>query len=206
MHRALLLIVLAVSASFAQLASLAQDPCKLEFENEWVRISRVTYAPFGKSKTHTHPATPTVYVYTTDGGPIRFLHDEGYSIDRPAVKAGAIRFNRGMVERHEVESLSAIPSEYLRVELKTEPLELPSNDIRIPAPENRGFENAQIRIEKSTCEPHQKCAATDLPSVVVKLNDGSAVWVASGSPALENAADQPWKLVRIVLKSVPPGP
>ena len=71
---------------------------------------------------------PTVYVYTTDGGPIRFLHVEGYSIDRPAVKAGGIRFNRGMVEQHEVESLSEIPSEYLRIELKTEPLELPPHE------------------------------------------------------------------------------
>ena len=200
MRRALSLFALAIGASFAQ------DPCKLEFENEWVRISRVTYPPFGKSKTHAHPATPTVFVYTTDGGPIRFLHAEGYSIDRPAVKAGGIRFNRGMVEQHEVESLSDIPSEYLRIELKTEPLELPERDIRIPPSENRGFENAQVRIEQLTCEPHQKCGTTDLPSVVVNLNDGNATWVAHGSPVLKNTTDQLWKLVRIDLKSVPPGP
>ena len=200
MRRAFLLFALAIGACFAH------DPCKLEFENEWVRVSRVTYPPFGKSKTHAHPATPTVYVYTADGGPIRFAHAEGFSIDRPAVKAGGIRFNRGMVEQHEVESLSEVPSEYLRIELKTDPLELPPNDIRIPAAENRGFENAQISIEKLTCEPRQKCAAVGLPAVVVNLNDHNATWVANGSPILENTTDQPWALVRIVLKSVPPGP
>ena len=200
MRHAISILLLAASAS------LAEDTCKLEFENEWVRISRVTYPPFGKSKTHPHPATPTVYVYTTDGGPIRFLHDEGYSIDRPAVKAGGIRFNRGMAERHEVESLSGIASEYLRVELKTDPLELPPNDIRIPPAENRGFENAQLKIEKLTCGPQEKCSTTDLPSVVVNLNNRNATWVANGSPVLENSTDQPWKLVRIVLKSAPPGP
>jgi hypothetical protein len=200
MRCALLLLALGISTA------IAQDPCKLEFENEWVRISRVTYPPYGKSKTHAHPVTPTVYVYTTDGGPIRFRHAEGFSIDRPAVKAGAIRFNRGMVEQHDVESLSDIPSEYIRIELKTDPLELPARDIRIPPAEDRGFENAQIRIEKLTCEPHQKCGSTDLPSVAVNLNDRTAAWVANGSTSLENTTGQTWKLVRIVLKSVPPGP
>ena len=109
-----------------------------------------------------------------------------------------------MMEQHEVESLSDIPSEYLRIELKTEPLELPERDIRIPPSENRGFENAQIRIEKLTCEPHRQCGTTDLPSVVVNLNDGNATWVAHGSPVLENTTDQPWKLVRIVPEAVPP--
>jgi hypothetical protein len=200
MGRALLLSALTVSAAFAQ------DPCKLEFENRWVRVSRVSYAPFGKSKTHDHPAHPSVYVYTTDGGPIRFLHAEGYSIDRPAVKAGGIRFNRGMVEQHEVESLSNIPSEYVRIELKTEPLELPERDIRIAPSESRGFENAQIKIEKLTCAADQKCQPTELPSVVVNLNDRSATWVPNRSPVPENTADQASKLIRIVLKSPPPHP
>jgi hypothetical protein len=39
---------------------------------------------------------PPVYVYSTGGGPIRFLHAERYSIDRSVVKAAGIRFDRGM--------------------------------------------------------------------------------------------------------------
>jgi hypothetical protein len=197
MFRVLFICGLTLTAVFAQ------DPCKLEFENEWVRISRVTYGPFQKSKTHSHPAFPTVYIYVTDGGPIRFLHDEGYSIDRPAVKAGGIRFNRGMVERHETESLSAVPSEYVRIELKTKPLDLPERDVRILPSESRGFENAQIKLEKLICAAHEKCGAVDLPVVVVNLENRSAAWMQPGTPALENTTDQPWKLIRIILKSPP---
>ena len=199
MRRTVVLCLLAASAA------LGQDPCKLEFENEWVRVSRVSYAPFGKSKTHDHPAYPTVYVYTTDGGPIRFRHNDGIEVDRGEVKAGGIRFNRGMAERHEVESLSDIPSEYLRIELKTEPLELPARDIRIPPTENRGFENAQVRIEKLTCAAHQKCGISELASVIVNLEDRNPTWIHKESPVFENTTDQPLKLIRVALKSAPRG-
>ena len=37
---------------------------------------------------------------------MRFKHDEGIVIERRPLKAGGLRFNRGMVETHEVESLS----------------------------------------------------------------------------------------------------
>src|SRR5690242_4917759 len=84
---------------------LAQDPYRvagdhyqLLFENRWVRATRVTYAPHEKAPVHRHPPTPTtVYVYTTDGGVMRFQHKSGekvagVNIDRKPVKAGSIRF------------------------------------------------------------------------------------------------------------------
>jgi hypothetical protein len=111
-----------------------------------------------------------------------------------------------MAERHEVEGLSDIQSEYLRIELKTEPLELPARDIRIPPTENRGFENAQIRIEKLTCAAHQKCGTSELPSVVVNLEDRNPTWVHKESPVFENTTDQPLNLIRVVLKSGPRRP
>jgi hypothetical protein len=199
MHRWLLLLPLTVAAAFAE-----DDPCKLEFENAWVRVSRVTYPPFGKSTTkHNHPSIPTVYIYLTDSGPMRFKHDEGIVIERRPVKAGQLRFNRGMVEKHEVESMSDFATEYLRIELKTEPLELPVRDIRIAADEDRGFEKAQFKIEKLTCGAHERCAVTELPSLAVNLNDRKATWVQDGSPVLENSGNEPAKLIRIVLKSAP---
>ena len=197
MKRILLLLALAAGSVSAQ------DPFKLEFENDWVRVSRITYPAFGKSKTHLHPVLPTVYVYLTDGGPMSFIHSENMILDRPAVKAGGIRFNRGMIEKHEVESLSDQPSEYLRIELKTEPLELPGKDIRIAPEEARGFENAQIGIEKLVCASHTKCGVSLLPSVVVNLNDRTATWIQDGAPVLENVTGQPVKQIRIVLKSAP---
>src|SRR5688572_7282865 len=111
----------------------APDNYKLEFENDWVRVSRVTYRPGDKLPVHEHPALPTVYVYVTDGGPIQFGHQQFAAARRGAVKAGQIRFNKGNKETHTTEYLGDTPSEYVRVELKTEPFELPARDVRIAA-------------------------------------------------------------------------
>jgi hypothetical protein len=66
---------------FAAFASgFALDPYKLltrnyslELENAYVRVSRVKYSGEPLPE-HSHPSIPTVYVYLTDGGPIRFIH------------------------------------------------------------------------------------------------------------------------------------
>jgi hypothetical protein len=201
---------------------VAADHYKMVFENEWVRVVRVVYEPFGKAPKHDHPNRPTVFIYTTDGGPIRFVHSYGIVNVRPAVKAGAIRFSRGMIEEHSVESLSAIPSEYLRIELKTEPLDLPG-DIRLdPPPREAGasaekvqFENRQLRIVRVICAPHAACLAfarTEDPAVLVSLSDtadqrwkrGEARWLApSESRDYNNAGDKPLELVCLELKSRP---
>src|ERR1700722_4458804 len=120
------------------LALLLQDPVHLLFENAWVRASRVTYQPHETVPVHEHPATPTcVYIYVTDGGEFRFTHmtgfkTSGYVITRPAVKAGAIRFGHSAPETHSVEYLGDEPTEYVRIELRTEPLDTPIRDVRIP--------------------------------------------------------------------------
>src|ERR1700694_4184458 len=86
---------------------LAQDPFtvasthyKREFENSLVRVSRVSYQAHDKAPLHDHPALPTVYVYTTDGGPMRFFHDKIGVLIRPAGKAGWMRFPRPAHARH----------------------------------------------------------------------------------------------------------
>ena len=87
------------------------------------------------------------------------------------MKAGGIRFNRSMVEQHEVESLSDIPSEYLRIELKSEPLELPPHTTSASHRQRVAALKMSDRDRETTCEPHQKGGSTDLPSIVVNLND-----------------------------------
>jgi peptidoglycan-N-acetylglucosamine deacetylase len=86
----------------------AEDPyrvapgnCHFVFENEWARATRVTFSPHDQLPVHQHPPTPTtVYVYVTDGGPIRFNHVTGdnvagLSVVRKPVLAGGIRFAHG---------------------------------------------------------------------------------------------------------------
>jgi quercetin dioxygenase-like cupin family protein len=58
---------------------------KVEFENESVRVLRISYAPGEKSVMHYHPAS--VAVFLTDGK-TRMTTPDGKSVDTP-VKAGA---------------------------------------------------------------------------------------------------------------------
>lgn len=181
----------------------AQDPYatapnnyKLEFENEWVRVSRVSYRPGDKLPVHSHPAYPTVYVYVTDGGPITFGHQEFATMQRRPVKAGQIRFNRGNEETHTTEYLGEAPSEYIRVELKTEPVDLPRRDVRIAPDDPKPFENGQIRIERAACSP---CEPLPSPSVVITMADRKVLWVVDAPPP---SGPQ----IRIEMKSRPAAP
>jgi quercetin dioxygenase-like cupin family protein len=181
----------------------AKDHYRLEFENDWVQVSRVSYGPHETAPVHDHPAVPTVYVYMTDGGPIRFSHDKIGVIERPAVKAGQIRFARPNIERHEVEYLGDAPCEYLRIQLKTEPLDIPARDIRLaPAPHANKveFENAQLRILREYCAPDQACAgqASPNPAVLVSLESRRVQWVEPGK-----SASAPGDSIRIELVSKP---
>jgi hypothetical protein len=175
------LSVLAVGA-----LARAQDPYstlpknyKLEFENEWVRISRVSHRPGDRLPVHSHPSTPTVYVYLTDGGPIRFIHTRPrFTIERPAVKAGGVRFNRNArVETHRVEYLGESPAEYLRVELKTAPGP-PHRDARLHEDQDFPWEDPQVRISRFRGPPPKVSRA----AILVDISERSFVWVDAAHP------------------------
>jgi mannose-6-phosphate isomerase-like protein (cupin superfamily) len=114
---------------FAALSYLrAQDPTvrlprayKLLFENEHVRVIHVLYAPGERLPVHSHPDHPTVYVYLSDSGPVRFEHTEMDALTRRPVTTGAFRVSPGRPEKHAVTNLANVPSEFLRVELKAIP-------------------------------------------------------------------------------------
>lgn len=183
LYRVLLVIcLLAVSA-------LAQDPLKvtpqaykLQFENEWVKVVHVHYAPYEKLPAHEHTPTASAYVYLNDGGPVVFNHiDKDYgAVTRPATKAGSFRVYRGLQELHEVENKSNLPSDFLRVEFKTDPVDDKTLKGRYyredyPAGENYQkvqFENEQIRITRLVCVPGKKLdVSTDSgqPSLLIAL-------------------------------------
>lgn len=203
----------------AVFCAAAQDPFvvapehyHLLFENDWARATRVTYGPHDTAPIHEHPPTPTtVYVYTTDGGPIRFKHVTGehvagVSIERRAVKAGAIRFAHGQPETHSVEYLGDAPTEYVRIELRTEPLDRPIRDVRLPPVSldalQTQFENGQVRIVRVFCAAEQPCPASqhpDDPAIVVAISGperGAAKWCP---PPPVGPAGQ----VRVELKTKP---
>ncbi len=162
--------------------SLGQDPFvvapqayKRAFENDWVRVVRVHYAPFEKIAAHDHPGGQTVFIYLNDGGPVRFQHVEGFSgsypATRPATKAGAFRLARVQPENHQAENLTELPSDFLQVELKTEPIDMESFNGRfVPEPRSpqqprdyrkTEFENGQVRITRLVCKSGGRCGPLD---------------------------------------------
>ena len=196
--KALFLFALLVGPA---VAVYAQDPYttaprnyQLEFENEYTRVSRATLRPGDRIPTHDHPAFSTVYVYLTDGGPARFSHDAPqFTVERPAVKAGAIRINRGMKETHHVEYLGTAPSEYLRIELRNEP-PLTQRTTRLAADDPGPFEIAKLRIRRAACSGAAECIA-EFPTVAVSIDKRSSRWAAPGEPIVNEPDATPLILI-----------
>ena len=97
----------------------AQDPVKVdakhykvEFENDSVRVLRVTYPAHDKSVMHHHPGS--VAVFLTDGQS-RFTFPGGKTQDSP-VKAGSVRW--ADAGEHLPENIGDKPFELILVELK----------------------------------------------------------------------------------------
>lgn len=227
------LLCLAMSAA-------AQDPLKvlpknyqLEFENDWVKVMRVHYGPHETLPVHDHAETGAAYVYLNDSGKVVYKHI-GLSygaVTRPPVRAGSFRLYKAVKEVHEVENLGDTPSDFLRVEFKTEPLN--DNTLRgryyredYPAGENYQkvqFDNEQIRVTRLICVPGKSCdglSGADQPALLVALTSanfksagrekrvslapGGVLWRAAGQKAvMENSGTQPAELLRFDLKTKP---
>ena len=229
-----IIICLAVSAAHAQdPVKVAPEAYKAAFENDYVKVQRVHYAPRVKLPEHDHTAWATAYVYLNDAGPIVFKHI-GLSygaVIRPAVKAGSFRLYKGVQETHAVESLSDTPSDFLRVEFKTEPGKEP-NSLRgkffraeVPAGENSTkvqFENEQVRITRLVCAAGENClevaSATEpilfvvltpsqfklAPGRDIKMLPGDTHWLDAGkSAAGENTGKEAAELLRFDFKTAP---
>ena len=117
------MVCLVVASTMTALAiggAVAQDPTvvdakhyKVTFENEQVRILKITYGPKEKSVMHEHPNA--VAVFLTDGQ-VRFQLPDGKSQDA-TVKAGQSMFTPG--GKHLPENVGDKPFEVVLVELKS---------------------------------------------------------------------------------------
>jgi hypothetical protein len=65
-----------------------------------------------------------VYVYLSNSGLVRFIHDGAapFTLTRRPVKAGWFRVSPGRLERHQVKNVGPVASDFLRVECKRIPL------------------------------------------------------------------------------------
>jgi len=229
--------IVIVALLVAQAAS-AQDPLvllpqayKLVLENEWVKVVRVRYEPREKLPLHDHTEMAAAYVYLNDGGPVLFTHDYG-EMTRPATKAGSFRLYKAIKETHTVSNPNDVPSEFLRVEFKTQPLEEESFRGRFHREENAmgesytkvQFENAQIRVTRYFVAPGKGLDATtgaDQPALLIattagqlRLQRGGADsltlvpgivhWLAAGiASSFDNAGTSGVELLRFDMKTRP---
>jgi hypothetical protein len=220
--------------------AIAQDPLKtlpnaykLEFENDWVKVVRVHYAAHEKLPAHDHTPLASAYVYLNDGGPVVFNHiDKDYgAVTRPATKAGSFRVYKGIQEHHVVDNQSELPSDFLRVEFKTDPINektLRGRYYREEYPPGENFqkiqfENEQIRITRLVCAPDKKldlAASSTEPALLVflspatvrmrsgkgpteqlKLGLGQSKWIGLSQYQLENRGKAAVELLRFDFKS-----
>lgn len=222
------LLSVAVTPFAQDPTKVAPDAYKLEFENEWVKVTSVHYAPHAKIPAHDHTETGAAYVYLNDSGKVIFKHI-GLSygaITRPETKAGSVRLYKAVKEVHEVENPNDTPSDFLRVEFKT------GIDTDIPlrgkfyretyaARENFQkvqFENGQIRVTRLACAKSCDVSASAEPALIVvlsparfrssdkaeQLEPGKTKWIAAGKKGtVENPIQGHTELLRFDLKSKP---
>lgn len=197
-------------------------------ENAFVRVIHVKYAPHEKLRVHDHPKTPTIYVYLTDSGRVRFSHveEEKFTLVRKPVKAGTFRASPGRVEIHEVENLGDITSEFLRIELRQIPLSFQSDAFRSVKPFDLAsssvsdeFSGPNFRIERiiSAGEKAVELPDAGRPSLVVAFESASLIsdagkavtlpatevrWISPREySAVKQRSDAPAHLLRIVFGS-----
>ena len=230
--RKLLLCLFATAASAC--AAIAQDPIaaypknySLALDNDVVSVIRVHYEPRERIGVHDHSKFPTVYVYLSPSGPVRFEHDEkpAFRLTRPPLSTGAFRVSPGRMERHAVENLGDVSSDFLRVELKQIPLgsSLPPFRGRAPSSLSQSsqaveYSGPQFDIQRVLCQPARQCQLDNSmsPSLLIafsplKLNENNNVellkngdikWLQGSHPtAVAAVSNLPAHLLRITFQS-----
>jgi quercetin dioxygenase-like cupin family protein len=117
--RRLVLGAIALLLAVAAVPARAQDPVKVdpkhykvEFENDQVRVLRITYGAHEKSVMHEHPASLAVFL--TDGQ-TKFTFPDGKAQDAP-FKAGTTMWTPA--GKHLPENTGDKPFELILVEMK----------------------------------------------------------------------------------------
>lgn len=225
MKYVLVLLAAALSIAGQDPMKVAPDSYKLQFENEFVRVLRVTYAPHSKVSVHDHSRFPAAYVYLSDSGPIRFVHTgwDDPVLTRPATRAGSFRLSptRFEGETHAVENPGDLASEFLRIEIKTEAPDRKSLSGRFAPFEGdrksglnkQEFENSQLRVTRIISRQGNGLDVPSLPhgpSLIVviaaagDISKGETFWLAPRqSKKFASIGSQQIEVLRLDFKTAP---
>jgi hypothetical protein len=227
MRFGLLAVVLSLSLSVTgqDPTKAAPDSYKLQFENEFIRVLRVNYAPHSKVPVHDHSRFPACYVYLSDSGPISFTHShwDDPILTRPATKAGSFRLSptRFDDETHAVENPGDLASEFLRIEIMTEAPDRKSlvgrfrsfDGDRKAGLNKQEFENSQLRVTRIIARAKASLdvsAQSGEPSLVVvvggsgDISKGQTFWLAPGkSKQFTSGNNSQIEILRLDFKTKP---
>jgi quercetin dioxygenase-like cupin family protein len=109
---ALLLVAAVVPARAQDPVKVDPKHYKVEFENDEVRVLRITYGAHEKSVMHEHPGA--IAVFLTDGQ-VKFTFPDGKTQDAP-IKAGTTMWTPA--GQHLPENMGDKPFELILVEMK----------------------------------------------------------------------------------------
>lgn len=213
--------------AFAGISVTAQDPVKVdakhykvEFENDKVRVLRVSYGPKEKSVMHQHPEGVAISLGEMQG---KFTGADGKSEDR-SFKAGQIMWTPA--ETHLPENIGGKPFEVILVELKegagagTMPAAA-DDPAKVAAKYHKvEFENDRVRVFRSIIGPKEKTGMHAHPdNVVIFLTDarvtstladgksevaegkaGQVIWRPALKHDAENMNDRPLEVIVVELK------
>ncbi len=226
MRRTLILITLLV---FASVPALAQDPakvaakqCKVELENDYVRVLHWTVGPHEKTAMHEHPALVSI---SLSGSKTRYTAPDGKTRDLES-KAGQATWSDP--QKHSSENLGDKAGEIIQVELRKKPaaamtaIPVSEDSVTVdPKHYKVEFQNDRVRVlrikygpgEKSVMHSHPanvavfltggqtKMTLPDGKSNVSSVKAGQVQWSGNKEKHLpENVGGKPFELILVELK------
>ncbi len=196
---------------------------KIEFENDRVRVVRISYGPGEESVMHYHPDSVAVFLTDQD---VTFGMADGTS-EESHVAAGQHRF--AAAGQHLPKNIGDAPLKLVLVELKSGGAQTDAGAAGETGPDptevdadhyTAEFENERVRVlrvtygagEQSTMHYHPDSVAVSLTGhhVSMGLPDGSSEevrttpgehrFVSGGQHLPKNLAEQPFEVILVELK------
>ncbi len=176
---------LAVAGLFCAGLALAQDPVqvdpkhhKVEFEDNQVRVLRITFGPGEKAPSHEHPAG--VAVYLTDASDLKLNATAGQTTPSGSRTAGRVLWAEPTT--HAPENTGNTPIEVILVEFKPKPAvtkaaakENQDDSTKVdPKHYKTEVDNDRVRVIRARYGPGEKSVMHQHPALVaVFLTDGN---------------------------------
>lgn len=195
----LLHLLLSIAASIAGARTIAAQEdglvahpnvYRVQFENEWVRLVRVTLPGNTTLPDHTHPPGYMIHLYFNDAQPIVFEHDGSpYTITRPPVTARSYRVGPATPETHKVVNSYPGSSDFMRIEFKASPTIVPRGRYSAPPLVNETASKEEVssdifkatRVTVASGQSIEIEAEANHPVLLIALTEGA---VASAGTAL----------------------